>query len=326
MSTDLSVGAENWAEHTPWIDSENPDIDGYVKSLAHPPAYDLRQKLYDWHNKGVVIFEREVAPVIIDELLSDIMHLHQNFQDYDIGVEVKGQQLRTGDLSEFPEDMTGIKLNHLHCYSRAAAEISLTKNVQDFFFHIFQSHAATLQSLTFWRGSEQATHIDYPYVCQQKKLPFMAASWTALEDIEPNAGPLGYFPGGHKTNISGFYDWGQGSITYGETSTGTPTQFAHYLDHRMENANIEVESFNPKKGDVLVWHANLPHRGMPVNDYSLTRKSYVTHFTSQEHVPDWLKNEGNPDGPVGVFKNGGAAYVEPSMYESPKLPSWNRPT
>ena len=319
------VTSREWTDNVPWIDRPDADIDGYVNALPKRPNYDLRKKLYEWRERGVVVFEREVSHVLIDTMLGDIDFLHTHFKDYDIGVEIRGQQTTANAMDEFPENMTGIKLNHLHCYSRAAAEISLSKNIQDFLSHIFQSPGAVLQSLTFWRGSEQATHIDYPYVCQQKKLPFMAASWTALEDIVPGSGPLGYFAGGHKPDVSKFYDWGEGSILLTENSVGTPTEFAKFLDAQMQNAGLKPECFYPKKGDVLVWHGNLPHRGMPVDDRALTRKSYVTHFTSQEHTPDWLKNEGFSDGPVGVFKNGGAAYVEPSKYASKKLPSWDMP-
>lgn len=308
----------------PWIDRPSADIDGYVDALPKRPNYDLRQKLHDWRSRGVVIFEREVSHRLIDDMLSDINYLQAHFKDYDIGVEIKGKQMTANALDEFPESMTRVKLNHLHCYSRAAAEISLSHNVQDFLSHIFQSPAAVLQSLTFWRGSEQPTHIDYPYVNQQKKLPYMAASWTALESIKRGSGPLLYFPGGHKVETSGFYDWGDGAITMGEASTGTPLQFADYLDKKMAEKGIEPEVFYPKKGDVLIWHANLPHQGTAVKKHKLTRKSYVTHFTSTEHVPDWLKNESYADGPVGTFLNGAAAYVEPSMYNSKKLPSWDK--
>lgn len=318
------VTADSWTEHVPWIDRPDADIEAYIEALPKLPKYDLKKKLYEWKERGVVIFEREVSHDLIDVALDDIHYLHENFKDYDIGVEIRGEQTLSNLMDEFPKNMTGIKLNHLHCYSRAAAEISLTKNVQDFFTHIFQSPAAVLQSLTFWHGSEQWTHIDYPYVCQQKKLPYMAASWTALEDIKPGSGPLGYFPGGHKPEISGFFDWGGGSILLREDSTETPNQFAHFLDSQMEKAGLSPESFYPKKGDVLVWHGNLPHRGMPVENPNLTRKSYVTHFTAEPLVPDWLKNAKHEGGPLGIFLNGASAYVEPSKYSSKRLPSWDK--
>ena len=36
-----------------------------------------------------------------------------------------------------------------------------------------------------------------------------------------------------------------------------------------------------KKGDVLVWHANLLHGGMPVVHPALTRKSMVAHYFAE---------------------------------------------
>jgi ectoine hydroxylase-related dioxygenase (phytanoyl-CoA dioxygenase family) len=61
-----------------------------------------------------------------------------------------------------------------------------------------------LQSLTFYKGSQQSIHVDYPYVRCQTQLAKLAASWIPLEDIHPESGPLVYYPGSHKTEISDF--------------------------------------------------------------------------------------------------------------------------
>lgn len=316
------VDTEAWTRDVPWLDRADADIEGYVAALQVLPKYDLLEKLKCWHSNGFVIFEGAVSHSVIEQYLSDINVLIQNYKEYDIPTEVRGVQLSSRDLDTFPADMTGVKLNHMHCFSKAAARLSLTPHVVDFLNHVFQGHTSVCQSLTFWRGSEQRIHIDYPYVRQQKRLSYLAASWVPLEDVQSDAGPLAYYPGGHRTDVSGFFDWGEGSIVMDENATRNPDQFADYLESRMEMAAIKPKVFCPRLGDVLIWHGNLPHEGTRVNNPYATRKSYVTHYTSEEALPDWMRNFDANGSPQGVFENGGFSYRYPWFNGVSTLPSW----
>lgn len=312
-----------WTATLPWIDREDADIERYVAALARPPRYDLAQQLRNWRDSGIVKFEGVVSQPDIDATLADIEHFRQRFADYRIPIEIRGRQLESDEAESFPLDEVGVKINQLHCFSSAAARLSLTAEVVDFLSHLFEAPAAVAQSLTFWRGSQQPIHIDYPYVRQQKRLAYLAASWTPLEDIDPKSGPLGYYPGGHKIEHSGFYDWGAGAITYDEkTATHTPADFARYLWNRMEEANLKRVEFCPKRGDVLIWHGNLPHEGTQVIDPSLTRKSYVTHYTSLPDLPDWMRAPNAETEGLGHFENGAFAHDYPWLMNRAKLPSW----
>jgi hypothetical protein len=45
-----------------------------------------------------------------------------------------------------------------------------------------------------------------------------------------------------------------------------------------EERGLKTETFMAKKGDVLIWHADLMHGGVPIQDPRQTRKSLVAHF------------------------------------------------
>jgi len=167
----------------------------------------------------------------------------------------------------------------------SAKRLSLSFHICEFLRHVFRDSPVILQSLTFHKGSQQPTHIDYPYVRSQKILPMLAASWIPLENINPQSGPLKYYPGSHKTEVSGFFDWGKGSILMEKDSLRTPIEFSNYLDRRMLQKEIVPVTFCPKKGDALIWHGNLAHGGTYIAHHKLTRKSYVTHYTSCEAYP-----------------------------------------
>ena len=46
-------------------------------------------------------------------------------------------------------------------------------------------------------------------------------------------------------------------------------------------------SFLARKGDILIWHADLAHGGSPVKHPGITRKSLVTHFTAGHNETDF---------------------------------------
>ena len=56
------------------------------------------------------------------------------------------------------------------------------------------------------------------------------------------------------------------------------------LEQTISNSKFQKKIFLAKKGDVFVWHANLIHGGMPVNDNSLTRKSMVIHYFAKDVI------------------------------------------
>ncbi len=84
--------------------------------------------------------------------------------------------------------------------------------------------------------------------------------------------------------------------------------------------------FCPKRGDVLLWHGNLPHEGTAVNSPALTRKSYVTHYIAAERtLPDWMRNHDDLGRPIRVFENGAYCYGLKWFDPDPALPSWTTP-
>lgn len=317
------VAPDIWMRDRPWIDHPEADIEAYIATLKQHPDYDLAAQLAHWQQYGYAVFEAALPEARIEACLADIEYFRGNFSAYDIPIEVRGEQLTSRQLDNFPADLTGVKLNQMHAFSKRAAQLSLTRNVVDFLGHVFRAPPAVCQSLTFWRGSEQPVHIDYPYVREQRPLTYLAASWIPLEDVHPDAGPLGYYPGAHDPGRSGFFDWGEGSVIHDEHASRSPMEFACYLQGQMASAGISRQEFCPKRGDVFLWHANLPHEGTPVKDPARTRKSYVTHYTAHGALPERLRYQDITGTPIGVFENGGYCYRPEHFSRLPVLPSWD---
>jgi len=276
-----------------------------------------------WRERGIVTFERCVDEADIKALLADVEYLVENRSDFKFEIEFRGRRLNISDLEGSPFSDTGVKFNCIENISLAARRLSLSRVVCRFLRHVFQDNPVVIQSLTFWRGSEQPAHLDYPYVTVQTKLPHLAASWIPLEDVHPDAGPLAYYPGSHRAGVIAPFDWGEGRLVFDGRSLKSPQDFADYIQERIEEKNLKKEVFLPRKGDVLIWHGNVLHEGTKVNDPARTRRSYVTHYTSltaypREHMMPKALQKGH-----FITLNQGYAFDHPWEAESRRLPSWH---
>jgi len=142
--------------------------------------------------------------------------------------------------------------------------------------------AVLFQSINFDYGSEQATHSDSIHMTTYP-LGGLIAIWIALEDIGPDQGPLHYYPGSQ--NLAYYLnedydntgtDWSLGDKGY--------KAYEEMIAGKIRESGIEKVNFMAKKGDVLIWHANLFHGGNMQTNKSKTRKSMVMHYFAEHCI------------------------------------------
>lgn len=292
----------------PWIDELRYAVEDYVRAQPIGTAEQglLRQRLFQWMSLGYVVLERAIEPALVSALLADVDEVladHRAHGSLILSDRYDHVPIRTAD----PQFFFGQRMRFvdLHQASVAAKRISLHAKIVEFVQHVFRSEVVMMQSLLFLEGSQQLIHQDHAYVFSGNPAQ-LCASWVALEDIDPRSGPLAYVPGSHALPM---FDWGNGILRQ-SGSTATDAQFAEHIDRHCRDAGLARQTFCPKKGDVFVWHAALAHGGSPVLDPSLTRKSYVTHYsvpqTYTRHYRDKTRK------PVVEQINGGLVYHDPT--------------
>jgi ectoine hydroxylase-related dioxygenase (phytanoyl-CoA dioxygenase family) len=101
----------------------------------------------------------------------------------------------------------------------------------------------------------------------------MCGVWFALEDVQPDAGPLFYHLGSHKRPVFGMREAGvvDRPPREGDYETFYVPAFARELETQPTVALL-------KKGQALVWTANVAHGGMAIAREGATRRSLVTHY------------------------------------------------
>jgi phytanoyl-CoA dioxygenase PhyH len=127
------------------------------------------------------------------------------------------------------------------------------------------------QTLNFQKGTEQSVHSDTIHF---NSMPsgFMCGVWVALEDVDVDNGPLVYFPGSHRFEEVTLED------VAADADDRDYPRYERYIVDLIERERLEPAYGTLRKGQALIWSANLLHGGMPLRDQSRTRQSQVTHF------------------------------------------------
>lgn len=140
---------------------------------------------------------------------------------------------------------------------------------------LYGREAFPFQTLNFPVGTQQHPHSDSVHF---SSLPerFMCGVWLAFEDAHPDAGPLVYYPGSHKWPI--VTNAMIGRRGWQSTAPSAQTPFEGVWRAMLDASGTQPETFFARKGQALIWAANLLHGGGLQNDPCRTRWSQVTHY------------------------------------------------
>jgi ectoine hydroxylase-related dioxygenase (phytanoyl-CoA dioxygenase family) len=135
------------------------------------------------------------------------------------------------------------------------------------------------QSINFFEGSEQRAHSDSFHMTTEP-VGYLIAIWVALEDVEPDAGPVFYYPGSHRLPyVMSEHLGADGGMLL--IADGKQERYEQRIEQEIRHAALERVDFMAERGDVLIWHANLLHGGRPIERSGATRRSLVAHYFAQ---------------------------------------------
>jgi phytanoyl-CoA hydroxylase len=267
---------------------------------------------------GYCIIENAVDTALIDRYLAEVEEMFSTRPDLWVteGPSVK----RLGDAQV---DRALTKVLDTYMVSRRALRMAFAPGLGRMLKIIFGEAAAVHQGLHFQVGSTQAIHQDTAYVVVKPALA-LAAAWIALEDVKPGGGELIYYRGSHR-----FGDF----IYPGEQRHWNTDAHGHDIhDHHLDWLHREavergapLEYFWPKKGTLLIWHADLAHGGAPIVNSGYTRKSIVFHYCPVSARPAYLDTPGAVmsdfrSTPDGIFCSSYYPEFSPAAAPAPAQP------
>ena len=161
-------------------------------------------------------------------------------------------------------------------------------------------------ALTGWISTERDWHQD-DYLNPPFVNSWYCAAWMALDTIDPDSGPFEYMAGSHRwgllrgEKVRGYLT--EEERTRREPATGInqwPTYAERFttpaIEAEIRSTGSEVKRFLGRKGDVLIWHGRLVHRGSAPRNAGLQRRSLITHYSGVNHRSDMEARERDENG------------------------------
>lgn len=243
---------------------------------------------------GIPLIESPIFGTLLDEL--DLTEAERaiaadlnrngyavfNFQDeqLDDRIErIRGRLAPTFGIDDTDQDVpkspTVGRIQDAWQYDEDVRAIAANDGVLALLSKLWGRRAFPFQTLNFPVGTQQHVHTDSVHFSSVPER-FMCGVWLAMEDIHEDAGPLCYVPGSHKWPI--ISNTAIGRRGWREELESAQTPYHDAWNALMAEHPSPMETFLARKGQALIWCANLLHGGSPQTDLRRTRWSQVTHY------------------------------------------------
>lgn len=234
---------------------------------------------------GYALVPSAVDPAAIDAYLSSV-NLQLAARDPRL-MAVYPNEMTTVPATEADFTRSSVRLLDTYTCLPESHEVLYSWAIAGVLAKLFGGPATCFQSLHFFVGSEQAVHQDTAYVVIKEDPLAFVGVWIALEDIQPGTGELCYYEGSHLIPPFHYDRAGRLHFNHEIDSQATHAEHLDYLRVRSDVGGMPLRRFAPRKGDALIWHAQLAHGGSP-RTAAGSRKSLVGHFTPVGKTPHYF--------------------------------------
>jgi ectoine hydroxylase-related dioxygenase (phytanoyl-CoA dioxygenase family) len=234
-------------------------------------------ELEQFERDGFVVFDPGVTLDLIDAVRSDMEALYR--LEGDRFYQEDGVTYWAGSR---PRIMDSWRI------ANSSRSLALAPRVLAVTEQLFGRKPLPFQTLNFKVGTEQPPHMDSTAFYSDPP-DYMCGVWVALEDMDMDNGPLVYYPGSHK--VARPAPWEEVARDLGEKyvaredypnhqafSSAREAQWYKYTAKLIADHGLKPAYGTIKKGQALLWAANLFHGGSPQRDQNRTRHSQVTHY------------------------------------------------
>ena len=249
-------------------DLSEPTDPSLLPPLDRPGAPALNPYQAHWRDQGYLILPRFTPNVLIDA------YVERRSRD---------GQYRTGTpYMEIPE----------------IRDLCLWKPLADVLDDLIGERMALNLNLCGWISTERDYHQDI-YLNPPFLHDHYLAVWFALADIHPDSGPFEYVPQSHRwprlSRERVLACMPAGSALNPDWPKLSEDFVSAAMEAEIERTGLPVKRFIARKGDVLIWHCRLTHRGSPPRVPGMERRALIAHYSGINHRLDMPKVEQHGD-------------------------------
>jgi len=238
----------------PWLDEKSlKDISGEHAEFQSFPQ-NIQESIVNWSEDGYAILPGFFA------------------KEADEVNRVIKEKLKSGELKFRYGNKIMFALNQSELIRKMGNDALMTKILS----FLLGKEVKLFQSINFIEGSKQRAHSDIVHMTTYPQ-GYLIAIWIALEDIKEEQGALFYYPGSHKLPYILNDEFNSGS-SYFRLGANSYKAYEDRIEDEIKTQGLQKKVLEAKKGDVLIWHANLLHGGSAITKPGSTRKSMVFHY------------------------------------------------
>ena len=215
--------------------------------------------LHQYRSEGFTIVEGAFSPDECDALVDAMMALHS------------GRRRLEGFSRRRPDDWS--RTHNQHHYDEIAAAWLADERLRQPLNDCLGGEADGIQTMYFWRGSEQRRHQDQYY------LPGCMSAWIALQDVGEENGTIQLQPGSHNGRLLTRADFAEDGEFAGR-------DYNDAVDGLFASNALPEAAVSAGKGDVVFFHGVLVHRGGPIRKTGSFRHALANHYIRSD-LTDW---------------------------------------
>lgn len=218
--------------------------------------FDLGSPLMDWHDRGLMVFRGLIPPEPIDAYCA-------RFE------------------AQVAKRATGFGIGTPYLQVRELRDVAMHRALTPWLDALHGEPMGLHLNLTGWESTQRAWHTDR-YLNPPCVGDWYAGVWVALGDIAPDAGPFEFVPGSHRwpriTRARMLAELGEDGSDP-DWPWHSERLLAELFDSEIAARGASVEQFIAAKGDVLIWHSNLVHRGSAPTTPGKERRTLISHWS-----------------------------------------------
>lgn len=223
-----------------------------------------------WHKDGYLILKNFIPNELIDAYVA--RYERDNGKDAPIGYKTGTPYMQVDEIKD----------------------LSLYAPLMEILNSLIGEPMGMSLNLCNWISTERNWHQD-DYLNPPEVNGHYLACWFALDDIHPDSGVFEFVPGSHKWPVMRGEKVRALLEPHEAANPDWPRIAERFLDEVFEEkinslGKPSTTSWRTaQKGDVLIWHSWLAHRGSKPKNPNLLRKSLITHYSGINHRPDMQK-------------------------------------
>jgi 2-polyprenyl-3-methyl-5-hydroxy-6-metoxy-1,4-benzoquinol methylase len=181
-------------------------------------------------------------------------------------------------------------------------DLCLYEPLADLLEHLLGEPMGLHLNLTGWVSTERDWHQD-DYLNPPQVNGHYAGVWIALDRISPDSGPFEFVPGSHRwpiirqAKVLRLLGYENGDDPYWPWES--ERLLTPFFEQEIERQRLQPQRFVADKGDVLIWHSRLVHRGSRPERPGVERRSIISHFSAVRFRTDMPIVRRHPHG--GLF-------------------------